>query len=315
MDPRLLYHLAEIVEHGSLSKAAERLNLTQPTLSRNVRIVEDRVGAPVLKRGPMGVSPTRIGAMLAEEGRQIAWRMRNAADILDQWRDGLKSQLRLGVGPMLALSVMPGFLREGVERPWSFALTVTTATPQRLLARLIRDELDVALAPTKLTLHQENLHQETLFEDRLAVFAGAGHPLARATAPLPPSALDACRWIDVGAQSRIRGTHAEVLSEIGVKARPSAVSFTGDVAMAIALLETTDAVCLMAGKLARLVPNAARLAQIPLTVPLPSRDIAFWAPRKSLETPGVIEFRARLTAHMARYADDKRDPAGSPAAR
>lgn len=305
MDPRLLYQLAEIVEHGSLSKAAERLNLTQPTLSRNVRIIEDRVGAPVLLRGPLGVIPTEIGARLAEEGRQIAWRSRNAAEILDQWREGLKSQVRLGVGPMLALSVMPGFLRAGIERPWSFALAVTTATPQRLLGRLIRDELDVALAPAKLNLHHENLHQETLFQDRLGVFVGARHPLARrGRDPVAPSALNDCRWIDVGAQSRIHGTHVEVLRDIGVAARPSAISFTGDVSMAVALLTTTDAVCLLARKLARLVPQGAGLREIPLTVALPRRDIAFWTPRKALETPSVIEFRRRVTAHMARFGDD-----------
>ena len=56
MNPKYLAQLATIVELGSVTKAAQKLNTTQPTLSRTIKLIEDRVGAPVLRRGRHGVT-------------------------------------------------------------------------------------------------------------------------------------------------------------------------------------------------------------------------------------------------------------------
>ncbi|MCH1516400.1 MAG: LysR family transcriptional regulator, partial [Alphaproteobacteria bacterium] len=56
MDPRHLSQLATIIELGSVTRAAERLNVTQPTLSRTIRIIEDKVGGAVLRRDRYGVT-------------------------------------------------------------------------------------------------------------------------------------------------------------------------------------------------------------------------------------------------------------------
>ena len=66
MNPKYLAQLATIVELGSVTKAAQKLNTTQPTLSRTIKLIEDRVGAPILRRGRHGVTATEIGFRLAE---------------------------------------------------------------------------------------------------------------------------------------------------------------------------------------------------------------------------------------------------------
>ena len=71
MNPKYLAQLATIVELGSVTKAAQKLNTTQPTLSRIIKLIEDRVGAPVLRRGRHGVTATEIGFRLADSGREI----------------------------------------------------------------------------------------------------------------------------------------------------------------------------------------------------------------------------------------------------
>ena len=86
MDPRLLTQLAIIVELGSVTKAARKLNVTQPTLSRSIKIMEDRVGGPLLRRERFGVSPTEIGRRLAEEGRRILHRTETAQTMINEWK-------------------------------------------------------------------------------------------------------------------------------------------------------------------------------------------------------------------------------------
>ena len=70
MDPKHLYWLAAIIEHGNMSRASEKLRITQPTLSQAIKVLEAQVGSPVLKRGPRGVTPTLIGERLAKQGRK-----------------------------------------------------------------------------------------------------------------------------------------------------------------------------------------------------------------------------------------------------
>ncbi|WP_114287939.1 helix-turn-helix domain-containing protein [Candidatus Halocynthiibacter alkanivorans] len=61
MNPKHLMQLTVVAELGSVAKAAEPLNVTQPTLSRLIKVIEDRAGAPVLRRGRYGVRPTANG--------------------------------------------------------------------------------------------------------------------------------------------------------------------------------------------------------------------------------------------------------------
>jgi DNA-binding transcriptional LysR family regulator len=88
-EPRYLRQLAEIIDLGSLSLAAKSLNVSQPTLSRNIKSLEALIGAPVLRRGRYGVTPTHIGAALGREGRAIREALRQAELDLGRWKGGL----------------------------------------------------------------------------------------------------------------------------------------------------------------------------------------------------------------------------------
>lgn len=71
MDLRQLGYLVRIVESGSFSKAAERLNVAQPSLSQRVKELEGELGAKLLHRSTSGVRPTDIGLMVADRARSI----------------------------------------------------------------------------------------------------------------------------------------------------------------------------------------------------------------------------------------------------
>ena len=127
MEPRYLRQLAEIIDLGSLSLAAKSLNVTQPTLSRNIKSLEALIGAPVLQRGRYGVTPTAIGAALAREGRSIRDALRQADLDLGHWKGGLAGRLKIGVGTMLlVMEVDYRTYREPVVI-WSLLGVVTLA--------------------------------------------------------------------------------------------------------------------------------------------------------------------------------------------
>ena len=178
MDSRHLHYLYEIIELGSLTRAAERLNITQPTLTRILRSMEARVGSPLVKRGRYGVTPTEIGLRLAEEGREIAQRAIRSDEVIEHWKLGMRGEVRLGVGPMMAASVMSSFFADFLDGSAPYSLLVKAGYTAKLIADLQEDEVDAVILPSKINLQQTALHQRPLFNDSLGVFCSESNPLA-----------------------------------------------------------------------------------------------------------------------------------------
>ena len=149
----------------SLSLAAKSLNVSQPTLSRNIKSLEALIGAPVLRRGRYGVTPTHIGAALGREGRAIREALRQAELDLGRWKGGLEGRLRIGVGTMLAHSLVPRFLAQVATTRWRVALRIDVEGPDSLIDRVRARELDAAIVQNEPFFSKEGLTQITLFEE------------------------------------------------------------------------------------------------------------------------------------------------------
>ena len=299
-DPKHLYWLAEIVDLGSFSQAAQKLNVTQPTLSRAVQVLEDQVGSPVVERERHGVRPTRIGQRLAETGRTIADSRMQAENAVDLWRGGQDREFRVGVGPMLAASIMGDFFSELTKVKTKYAVRVVSAMASRLIERLNAGELDVVLAPEQINLLQDDLYQHKLFEDRLAVFAGSKNQFYSKTAPIAPEELANETWIAIGALSGIFGSQIEVFSSLKVRRTSASINFTGDVVMAAEMLMKTDVLCIMPQKLGSWSSVLKGAKVLPLKVTLPSRDVVLWCRRTERHRPDVLDFLGRFENFIQR---------------
>lgn len=299
MDPRYLTQLAVVVALGSVTKAAQKLNVTQPTLSRTIKIIEDRVGGAVLRRGRHGVTPTEIGQRLAEEGRAILRRTEQAQIAVQEFRHGLTGELRIGVGPMLAASIMGEFFVEALETPPSYSLKIHSAIAARLVERLRTDKLDVAIVPYDLTLPESGLHREKLFSDALAVFVGRNDPLARRTAVSPRQLADH-RWLAVGETSGLFDVTRETLDGLGLPDVTPLIENTGEVTMTFRMLETTRSCSMLPARMLRGHHERFGIAPVDLDVDLPPRTIGFWTTTAARDRPEVVDFHRRLQAYLSR---------------
>ena len=290
MDSKLLQQLAEVVEMGSLSQAAKKLNVTQPTLTRNMRIIEDRIGAPVLRRGRYGVTPTEIGEQLARQGRAIRAMVEQSKQTVAQWRTGLSGEIRIGVGPMLAASVMPGFYEDLLNANTSYSFRSVMAPAMVLLDYLNNGDLDVVIAPTQIRHYQESLYRTTIFPDQLAVFAGARSPLRDRTDFISVEELQAGRWMVVGAMSGIYDPLGDVLTEIGLGDIVPVFSFTGGVTIPIEILRRTDLLCVLPRRLMQFLSNFDGVSELKIAHELPDRDVALWVTNANYDRPDLIQF-------------------------
>ena len=215
MNPKYLAQLATIVELGSVTKAAQKLNTTQPTLSRTIKLIEDRVGAPILRRGRHGVTATEIGFRLAESGREILRRSQQAETAIREWKDGQVGEIRIGVGPMLAATLMGDFFSRMVLAPPNYGIKIVCEYAARLVERLHQGQLDVAIIPYDLNRGEDQLVREKLFQDQLAVFVGGNDPLANEKNVVPQRLIHH-KWISVGEISGLFDITRDTLNHLGL---------------------------------------------------------------------------------------------------
>lgn len=303
MDPRLLSQLAVAIDLGSINRAAKRLNVTQPTLSRSIRIIEDRVGAPVLIRESHGVVATDIGERLAERGRAVLAEAEAADDALRQWREGLISELRLGVGPLLAATIIPGLVEKSLHGTWPYALRIFSASAAPLIRRLIDKRIDVALAPSQLRLHEESLTQTVVFPDKLVIVAGARSELARDGVAVTKEKLERARWVIAGARAGIHGTESEIFRFLKIEPKRQNISVSGDLMIPLHLLKTTDALVALPERLIGMLGELNGAQIIRSDFPDIRRDIALWVRKPEQHHTEILHFSERLAEHLGQFKE------------
>lgn len=138
-----LQALVEVVELGSISAAAKRLNLTQPAVSLQIRELESRLGMPLLRRAGRQATPTSAGRELADHARDIFETTRRALTIVRRHRDGSLGRVRIGAGnAALRYFLMPVLERLRREHP-AIELVVSTGNTPEIVERLERNLIDL----------------------------------------------------------------------------------------------------------------------------------------------------------------------------
>ena len=187
-DLRVLSYLVAIAEEGSITAAARRLHLSQPTLSRQLRELEGRLGVTLFVRDGRGMVPTAAGAALVKRAAKVFDEADALLDDIHLAARGLTGQLTLA----FAGSAINGVLGETLGR-------LRTELPEADLrltelfddAELSSGVLDGSfdLAVQRLPVRHAKLAVAPWAREELAVFLPSSHPLARSSIPLEVSAL------------------------------------------------------------------------------------------------------------------------------
>src|SRR6188472_3892629 len=107
LDPRRLLTFREVAHRGSFSRAAEALSLTQPAVSQQLAALERQLGARLLDRGPGGVTPTALGAVLLDHADALADRLALAGTQLGELVGADARRLRIGAFPSALATIVP----------------------------------------------------------------------------------------------------------------------------------------------------------------------------------------------------------------
>lgn len=163
-----------IAEAGSFRRAAERLGITQPTLTVQIAALEETLSATLFERQRNGIVLTPVARDLLPIARRIGEEMKGFADQA-QGVSG-QSTYRLGVTPTLGPYVLPRVLPSMHQRFEDLRLYVREAVPAQLISDLKSASHDIIL--TTLPLQGEDLEITPLFRETLKLAVPLDHPLA-----------------------------------------------------------------------------------------------------------------------------------------
>lgn len=301
MDPRHLVQLASILEQGSISQASRHLHLTQPTLTHNMQVLEMQAGGRLFERSRFGVRSTPLGEMLAREGRAIARRLKDAAEVSARHRSGLRAAVRLGTGPLVGAALLPGLTQELLRQYPHIALTVQSDRPHLLVDQLVDGRHDLVIAPSWLDRPPSGIERFLLVQDDLGVYCGATHPLAGVDR-LGPGVGAGSGWISLGTASPFDQPVREMLEEAGLGTPRTEVTVLGEAFMLLRILAQGRHLSVLPHFPMRLLQPHFPVVEVPLPVPPRPRPIYLWCRATLLEDPAFVAMKDGILRYAARVA-------------
>lgn len=174
---RQLEYLVAIADERHFRRAAERVNTTQPTLSGQLKTLEDRLGVVLVERSRSRVVLTPAGTEIVEIARRVLQDVREIRAIATAHDTKLSGVVRLGVpssiGPYLVPKIVPDLRREYPD----LKFYVREEPSQKLPAALSSGTFDVIITP--LPISSPGLQTVELYTEPFALVLPAQHPLTR----------------------------------------------------------------------------------------------------------------------------------------
>lgn len=153
MDINQLVTFIHVAELGSISKAADRLNIVQPALSRQIRLLEAELGVPLFERHGRGMAITAAGQEVLDHAVRVMAELDSLRRTTEEGRASFRGMVRLGTTPTVADIMTVPLMRQARQDHPALALRFSSAFAGHLVDWMQRAELDVIMtydpAPTR----------------------------------------------------------------------------------------------------------------------------------------------------------------------
>ncbi len=172
-----LAYIVAIDEYRHFATAAEKCFVTQPTLSMQVKKLEDDLGVILFDRTRQPVVPTEIGAKLVEQARIALASTARIHEIIKEDKQEIAGELRIGIIPTLAPYLLPVFMGVYIRKYPAIRLIVEELVSEDLIDRLKKDTIDAGIFVTPY--HDEKIIERPLFYEEMLIYAHPGHALLK----------------------------------------------------------------------------------------------------------------------------------------
>ena len=181
---RHLHTFVAVAQQGTLGRAAETLNLSQPALSKTLNELEQLTGTRLFERGRLGAQLTLVGEQFLTHAVKVLDALNTAGQALNR-KEGLNNDVvRIGALPTAALGILPTVIGQFHKQQKDITLQVATMNNPMLLAGLKSGEIDIGIGRMSDPELMSGLNYELLFLESLKLVVRPGHPLLQETVTL-----------------------------------------------------------------------------------------------------------------------------------
>ncbi|HWE75850.1 MAG TPA: LysR family transcriptional regulator [Stellaceae bacterium] len=178
LELRHLRDFIAVIESGSLGDAARRLKTSQPTLTRNMKLLEKAIGGAVFDRTPHGMRPTALGRALERRARLIIGEVGSAQRELDDLVAARRGRVVIGSGPLFATSILPRAIARFQARYPNVDVMIIQSQMRLTLEAMRTGEIDCTFHSAPENLDPSFTHRVLLRGARPVIVTRSDNPLA-----------------------------------------------------------------------------------------------------------------------------------------
>lgn len=288
-----LFHA--VAQAGGISRGAERLHVSQPAVSKQIKELEDALGIRLLERLPRGSRLTDGGKLLAQYVQRMAVVEEETARAIDEFRGLKRGRLAVGASMTIGAYLLPQVFGEFHRRHPDIELELEIANTETIQHHLMEGSFDIGL--TEGLMDAEHLDSEVFHEDELVAIAPHGHPLLKHKRV---TAREFCRepFILREAGSGTRAVVERALGKRDLKvkpvlslANPEAIKRAVIAGLGVAIVSRLAIACEL---------QIGSLAVVPLKDLVIHRPLHLQQLRSKSPSPAAIQFLKLLYAHKGK---------------
>ena len=169
-----IQYLIALDEHRNFIKAAEASFVTQPTLSMQIKKLEEELGVVLFDRSKHPIEPTDIGKRVIAQAKQIYRETAHIENILREFTGELTGTLKIGILPTISNSLMPRLIGQFGKHYPEVKLHIVEMLTSEIVESLESNHLDVGIVSTPL--HDEHLVERALYMEKFRIYLNPSHP-------------------------------------------------------------------------------------------------------------------------------------------
>ena len=173
-----LEYIVAVDKYRHFVTASEHCFVTQPTLSMQIKKLEDHLGVLIFDRSKQPIVPTVVGKKIIEQAKQILFETKKIDEIIKNEENLISGELSIGIIPSLAPYLLPKFIGQFSKKYPELNITINEMLSEDIIKALKNDDIDVGLLVTPL--NEKGIFEKVLFYEEMKLYINPNHPFAKA---------------------------------------------------------------------------------------------------------------------------------------
>ena len=168
-------YIVAVDDYRHFATAADKCSVTQPTLSMQIKKLEDKLETIIFDRSKHPVVPTEAGVRIIGQARVVLTEARRIKEIVNEEKGQVSGMLKIGILPTLSPYLLPLFIKNFIDRYPDVEVVVEELVSALIIDKLQKGQLDVGLFVPLTNIH--NLEQRLIFKEEFIGYVNEDHPL------------------------------------------------------------------------------------------------------------------------------------------